>query len=52
MAYEVYQPDPAIPEKFIRRLRDGAIIPIAEGNRDYQEFLAWNEANGNPIVLE
>ena len=25
----------------IQRLSDGASIPLAEGNRDYQEYLIW-----------
>jgi hypothetical protein len=30
----------------IQRLSDGAFIPIAEDNRDYQQYLKW-VAEGN-----
>lgn len=51
MDYEIFQPDPATSEWFIRRASDGAIIPIDAMNRDYQEFLVWNESHGNPITI-
>lgn len=35
----------------IRRDVDGAIIPAAESNRDYQEFLAWRAAGNTPTPL-
>jgi len=35
-----------LTENSITRLLDNASIPIAEGNRDYQEYLAWI-AEGN-----
>jgi hypothetical protein len=28
----------------IRRLEDGACIPLADGNRDYADYLAWVDA--------
>ena len=39
MTYELH-------ETFVRRLSDNACIPLAEGNRDYAEYLAW-VAEGN-----
>lgn len=41
-----------VSEDCIQRVRDGALIPRAEYNVDYQEFLIW-EAAGNiaaPVV--
>tara|TARA_R100001510_G_C7453560_1_gene77310 strand:+ start:334 stop:504 length:171 start_codon:yes stop_codon:yes gene_type:complete len=35
-----------IDTKMILRKEDNAFIPVAEGNRDYQEYLAW-VAEGN-----
>jgi hypothetical protein len=32
----------------IKRLADGACIPLAPGNRDYQDYLAWVEAGNTP----
>jgi len=36
----------------IRRLKDGASIPICEGNRHYRVFVEWNSKQGVPLVLE
>lgn len=33
----------------IRRLSDGASIPLDERNRDYREYLAWVEAGNEPL---
>lgn len=35
----------------IKRLSDGASIPLAEGNTDYQEFLEWNAQQAVPLDL-
>lgn len=34
-------------EKVIKRDEDGAFIPFDEGNRDYRDYLAWLEEEGN-----
>ena len=31
---------------------DAMSIPIAEGNRDYQEFLEWNKQQKTPLDLK
>ena len=35
----------------IKRLSDGASIPLAESNTDYQEFLEWNAQQAVPLDL-
>lgn len=35
----------------IKRNSDGASIPLAEGNMDYQEFLIWNAEQAVPLDL-
>lgn len=35
----------------IKRLSDGASIPLAEGNMDYQAFLVWNAEQATPLDL-
>jgi thiamine pyrophosphokinase len=35
----------------IKRLSDGASIPLTEGNSDYQEFLEWNAEQAVPLNL-
>ena len=32
----------------VKRLEDGACIPIAEVNTDYQAYLKWIEAGNTP----
>tara|TARA_B100000424_G_scaffold10897_1_gene8126 strand:+ start:564 stop:737 length:174 start_codon:yes stop_codon:yes gene_type:complete len=39
----------SLPEEVIRRISDGAFIPINEANRDYQEYLEWAAIEGNTI---
>lgn len=35
----------------IKRNSDGALIPLADGNTDYQEFLEWNAQQAVPLDL-
>ena len=35
----------------IKRNSDGASIPLAEGNMDYQAFLVWNREQAIPLDL-
>lgn len=39
-------------EESVVRLLDNAIIPFAEGNRDYEEYLAWLEEGNSPIDFD
>ena len=39
----------SLPEEVIKRISDGAFIPINEANRDYQEYLEWVAIDGNNI---
>jgi hypothetical protein len=41
------QRNPAGDVTSIRRLEDGACIPLAEGNRDYADYLAWVDAGNS-----
>jgi hypothetical protein len=34
------------------RLSDGAAIPFAEANTDYQEYLKWLEAGNTPQAAD
>lgn len=33
---------------FVKRLADGACIPFASGNRDYEEYKVWLEEGNTP----
>jgi len=50
ITYKFYIPDPDFPDvQNILKLKDSKVvcyIPKAEGNTDYQEYLAW-VAEGN-----
>lgn len=36
----------------VQRLADGAVIPFAVGNRDYQEYLTWLDAGNTPTPAD
>ena len=36
----------------IQRLLDNVFIPLAEGNADYQAYLAWVEEGGVPTPAD
>jgi hypothetical protein len=36
----------------LKRLSDNASIPICEDNSDYQDFLAWNKEQKEPLDLK
>lgn len=53
MAYQyVKNPDGTNSETIIKRLSDGAFIPMEKGNRDFGEYEAWVEAGNTPADPE
>ncbi len=46
MSYQTFPDILGKPSNTIRRVADGACIPIDPANTDYQEYLAW-VAEGN-----
>jgi hypothetical protein len=39
-------------ENTIKRLPDGAFIPMIEANTDYQEYLKWVAAGNEPLPAD
>lgn len=37
-----------ISATLVKRIADDAFIPFNEGNRDYQQYLAWLQAGNTP----
>lgn len=50
--YEIVVFDESTQQKFIRRISDGAIIPVDAANRDFQDFLLWNAQQQTPLEWE
>ena len=53
--YEIHtepEPRPANPKQIIKRILDGAQIPFAEDNTDYQEYLAWLAEGNEPLPAD
>ena len=46
MSYQTLTDPFGKPANTVRRIEDGAFIPMDEGNTDYQAYLAW-VADGN-----
>lgn len=41
-----------LTQQAIRRLSDGAWIPMDSANRDYQEYLRWLDEGNQPLPAE
>ena len=47
-AYQLVAQLPGTEMRTVLRVEDQAYIPFDPANRDYQEFLAWQEAGNEP----
>jgi len=43
---------PELKADTIKRLSDGAFIPMSEANTDYQAYLKWLEAGNTPLPAD
>ena len=51
--YQKHESHPFFGEpKSVRRLSDGASIPFAEGNTDYQAYLKWLAEGNAPLPAD
>jgi hypothetical protein len=41
-----------VDDKLIIRVSDGALIPMVEGNTDYQAFLLWKADGNTPLPAD
>jgi hypothetical protein len=46
MAYQLFELG------LVKRLTDNAFIPFAEGNTDYQQYLAWLAEGNEPLPAD
>lgn len=52
MSYKLLFDEKTGKPRGVRRLLDGACIPLAPGNSDFREFLEWNRMQPTPQDLE
>ena len=52
MSYKLLFDERTGKPRGVRRLLDGACIPLAPGNSDFREFLEWNKVQPTPLDLE
>lgn len=52
MSYKLLFDKTTAKPRGVRRLIDGAEIPLAPGNSDFREFLEWNAAQAIPFDLD
>ena len=50
MAYQLFEAQTA-QRYYIKRLSDGAMIPVGVGGREYQEYLDWVAAGNTPLPV-
>jgi hypothetical protein len=50
----MYQLNPSSPDYYpsVRRISDGACIPMHESNTDYQRYLEWLAENNEPLPAD
>ena len=44
----IQDPNATVEYENVIRLKDGVIIPLVEGNTDYQEYLEWLSDGNTP----
>lgn len=49
MEYKIVMGEAIITPPCVIRVADAAVIPMDEGNIDYQDFLAW-QSEGNQLL--
>jgi len=50
--YKLLKDTPMGPAQMIHRLTDGAFIPFAPDNTDYQEYLKWLAEGNEPLPAD
>jgi hypothetical protein len=50
--YQLQKPSWLNGQQFVKRIADGACIPFAEDNTDYQQYLKWLEEGNTPLPAD